>query len=312
MTAGLILQVLVSGLAAGAAYGLIAIGFGLVYRLTSVLHFAHGELAGAAAFVALYLAAGASTVTQATVSPWHFRLAVLVAVLVVAAASALMYRVIIRPFLRDGSLLGWIGATVALALAIEGVLAFAFPREAYVLPDVLGGHGVIALGGGAVLPIRTIAVLLIALALGLGTGRLLALSKYGKALSAIADEPIGAQTTGLPVEPLVASAFALAGALAAVAGALALPAGGAISPQTGAIFGLKGFAAALLARLRSPERILIWALALGVVEAAIVSLHVPGFPSLALGPAWKDVGPFLIVLGMLALRPRGAGVERSE
>lgn len=302
MTPGLVLQVLISGLAAGAAYGLVAIGFGLVYRLTSVLHFAHAEIAGAAAFFALLLTSG-SDPSRAGGSPWGFRLAALAAVLVAAAASALVYRLLIRPFLRDGSSLGWIASTVALAVAIQGGLAIAFPREAYVLPDVLPGGGTIRLGGGVVLPVRTLVVLAFAVALGAGTGRFLKRSRYGKALSAIADEPLGAQTTGLPVELLVLSAFALAGALAAIGGTVAFPAGGVISTQTAALFGLKGFAAALLARNRSPERIFLTALGLGVFEAVIVSLHVPGFPGLALGPAWHDVAPLLLALVVLAVRP---------
>jgi len=82
-----VLQVLIAGLAAGAGYGLVAISFSLIYRLTGVIHFALGELIGLAVFVTLYAAAGTGPVTATNVSGGRYVLAIL-AGLAVAWARA--------------------------------------------------------------------------------------------------------------------------------------------------------------------------------------------------------------------------------
>src|SRR5205807_1596747 len=112
---------------------------------------------------------------------------------------------------------------------------------------------------------------------------------------AIADDPVAATLVGLPVDRLVAGAFALAGVLAAVAGLVVTPAG-TLDTRVGLVLGLKGIAAALLGGLGRPRAVFAAALALGVLEAAVASLHVPGFPGLALGPAWRDIAPLVAVM----------------
>src|SRR4051812_27767333 len=157
MNAGLVLQVVVTGIAAGAAYGLVAIGFALVHRLTGVLQLAHGDIVAAAVFLTLFLVAGTSPVTQSNVA-WPALLAAATgAVAAGAAVGALLYGLIVRPFFRRGATLGWLGALVAVGFAIEGVLTAAFPRSASVVPDVfrLGGTRPIDVGGGATLEWHT-------------------------------------------------------------------------------------------------------------------------------------------------------------
>ena len=303
MSAGLVVQVVVSGLAAGAVYGLVAIGFALVWRLTAVLHFAYGSIVGASVFLTVVVASGTAPVTASNVGVGRFVLASVVALIAGAAAGAAMYLVVLRPFVRRGSMLGWIGATVAVALAIEGALAAAFPRESYVLPDPLPftRWRPISLGGGASLPPRTLWVLGAGLLLAALAGYLLTRTRFGVAVSAVGSEPLGAQIVGLPVDRLITIAFAATGALAVAAGIVGTS-GGPLTTSTGLSLGLKGIAAALLAGLGAPSRVFRAALLLGVFEAAIVSLHVPGFPSLGFGPAWRDVGPIALVLVVVAVR----------
>ena len=310
MSAGLVLEVLVVGLAAGAAYGLVGIGFALVYRLTGVLELAHGDLLGSSVFLALLVAAGAAPVTRTNVSTVRWLAGAVVAVAVAGLAGALLYVVVVRPFFRRRADLGWIGATAAVAFALEGVLGAGFRREGYAFPDVLPFDRVHALrlGGGATLPVRTFWVLGVGVAVWLLAQWALSRSRSGEALVAIADDPVAAALVGLPVDRLVASAFALAGMLAAVAGLVVAPAG-TLDTRIGLVLGLKGIAAALLGGLGRPRAVFAAALALGMLEAAVASWHVPGFPRLALGPAWRDVAPLLVVLGALALRaPQAARV----
>ncbi|MFY9588144.1 MAG: hypothetical protein WAT66_11875, partial [Actinomycetota bacterium] len=163
MTAGLVIQVVIAGLAAGAVYGLVAIGFTLVYRLTSVLQFAHGDLVGGSLFLAIVIQSGTAPVTATSPSVLRYLLAVIVTLGVSAIAGAVLYHGVLRPFARRGSAMGWIGATVALAFVIQGALAAAFLREAYVITDPFpfSRWRPIGLPSGASLPPRTLFVLLV-------------------------------------------------------------------------------------------------------------------------------------------------------
>ena len=110
-------QAVITGLAAGAGYGLVAIGFSLVYRLTGVVQFALGELMSLTIFVALLAAAGTGPVTATNVASVRFVLAIAAALAVAAAAGVLVYLLAVRPFLRRAYVMGWIGGTVAAAFA---------------------------------------------------------------------------------------------------------------------------------------------------------------------------------------------------
>jgi branched-subunit amino acid ABC-type transport system permease component len=301
---GLVLQVVIAGLAAGAVYGLVAIGFALVWRLTAVLQVAYGDLVGGSMFLVLLAAAGSGPVTATNVSVVRYLLAVVLVVVVAGAAGAGLYLGILRPFVRSGSTLGWIGAIVAVALVVEGALAAAFPREAYVLPDPLpfSRWGPLSLPNGAGLPVRTIWVLVLGLALAAVAGWLLTRTRFGVAVEAVASEPLGAQIVGLPIDRLTAIAFAIAGVLAGLAGIVGTPAGSTITTQTGLLLGLKAIAAAFLGGLASPARVFRAALLLGVFEAAVVNLHVPGLPGLSFGPAWGDVAPLALALLFIVFR----------
>src|SRR6266700_2480400 len=108
MTAGLVLQVVVPGLAARAAYGLVAIGFALVHRLTGVLQLAHGDLVAGAVFLMLFLVAGPSPVTQTSVSWPALLAAAIVAVVSGGAFGVVLYVAVVRPFFRRQAVLGWL------------------------------------------------------------------------------------------------------------------------------------------------------------------------------------------------------------
>src|SRR5947199_207237 len=116
------LQIVLSGLAAGSVYGLLAVGHTLVYRLTGIVHFALGDLVGLGVFTALLVTAGRGPVTQASASSWRFALALLVGIGVTAAFSSAAYTAFIHPYLVRGSTLGWVAGSVAIAFAIQSLL----------------------------------------------------------------------------------------------------------------------------------------------------------------------------------------------
>lgn len=294
MSAGVALQAIVTGLAQGAVYGLVALGFTLCYRLVRVLHFAHGDLIVGATFVSVLATVGTTPVLKTPSVP--VAVAQVALVLVVGGAlGAVLYRVAIYPFRSE---LGWVAATVTAGLVIREALGLVFTREAYAVADPLRlPTRLLHLPGGGRAPVRLLCVLGIALAAGVAVDRLLVASRYGKAMRAVADDRDAAALMGVPTDRVVLVAFTVAGVLAGLAGLLSAPAG-PVTISAGVVLGLKGVAAALLGRLGSPRGALAGGLVLGVAESLAVA-------STALGPAYRDVLALSVLVVVLAVRPEG-------
>ena len=297
------LQILASGFAAGAVYGLVAVGHSLVFRLTGVVHFAFGELIALGVFVTLLVAAGSGPVSQTSVGGGRFLLALAIGLLVTAAASAGGYFLAIEPYRARGSVIGWVGASLAVAFAVRTLLVVFFDRPAYVFPDPLPFRRIADGGfwhvGGATIQVRTIFVAAAALALaGLGSA-LLQRTRFGRALEAIAQDFDAAVLVGLPVARLIGLAFALAGVWAGLAAILAAPSA-AFDVDAAARYGLYGLLAAAVVWF-DPRRALSAGIALGLVQATVTSARIGG---LELGPAYRDVIPLALGLVLFAWRAR--------
>ncbi|HEX2089303.1 MAG TPA: branched-chain amino acid ABC transporter permease [Actinomycetota bacterium] len=307
----MLLQVVVTGLAAGAAYGLIAIAYTLIYRLTGVIHFALGELINLAVFTTLFFAAGTGPVTRTNLGVARFIPSLAGGVAIAVLSSALVYLVALRPFLRQQSLIGWVGVLVAVTFGVRGFLTASFARPSYVFPDPLpfsrvGRNGALDLGGGVTLQVRTFFVIAVGMLLASLAGWILTRTRFGRALQAIESTHEGAQLVGIPTDRLLALAFGLAGALAAVA-AIAQAPSAPVSVETGALLGLKGLVAAVLIGFSSPWRAFAAGLAVGVLETAISTLDVGPF---RLGTEYRDIIPLAVALAAIALsRIQSRGVE---
>lgn len=311
MDAGVLLQSVVSGLAQGAVYGLVALGFSLVHRLTRVLSFFAGDLIVGAVFVATFAVLG--TAPAVTRPPGGARvLFVGLTVVAGAALSVAVYLLAIRPYAGmraagSDAGLGWVAATIAAGLAIREALAPVFPREAYALPEVLAldrllGRERFGLPGGGTVQARVVGVLVIGLAAGLLAERFLVRSRTGKAMRAVADDPDAAALMGIPAGRVVLIAFAVAGALSGLAGVLLAPAA-PLAVGAGVVLGLKGVAAALLGRLGSLRGALGGGLVLGVAESVAVA---------GVGAAYDPVLALGVLVVVLAVRPEGLGSRYVE
>jgi branched-chain amino acid transport system permease protein len=303
------LQILLSGLAAGSVYGLLAIGHTLVYQLTRIVHFALGDLVGLGVFAALLVTSGRGPVTQASASSWRFAVALAAGVAVTAAASSASYNRFIHPFVARRSTIGWVAASVAIAFAIQALLRAVFVRPAYVFPDPIpfhriGNEGIVSVAG-ATFPVRSLFVIALGLVLARAATVLVRRTRFGRGLQAISQDAEGARLVGIPLEQYVSRAFALVGALAVVIAVAAAPSG-PFSVTTGSLLGVKGLVAALVVGFAEPLRAFAAGLVLGVVESAIASGEISGH---GIGPAWREVIPIGLALLLLAAASRRQAPE---
>ena len=298
----LILQVLVSGLAAGAVYGLVAIALVLVYRLTGIVYFAFGDLVGLAVFAALLAAAGTGPVTQTNIGALRFLVAVAVGTIICIGTSAAAYWLAVHPHVARGSVVGWIAATIAIAYAVRTSIDVFFTRPSYVFPDPLPfqdvGHGGFVSVGGASIQVRAFFVITVGVALAVLATLVLRRSKLGRGLRAIESDVEGAALSGVPVNGLIAAAFGLTGGLAALAAVVAAPSA-SFGVDAGSLLGVKALLAAIAVGFSSPLAGFVAGLGVGVVEAGIANFHVAG---LELGPAYHEVLPIAFVLAFVAVR----------
>jgi branched-chain amino acid transport system permease protein len=311
MSGGLALQAVIVGLSVGAVYGLVGVGFSLLWSLTRVIAFAHGDVVVGSVMLAVLAVIGT---TPVAVSPDVVRSValVLLALAFGVALSVLSYVVAIRPFLgrrqRAEDLLGWVAGGVTAGLVIRTALGVALPAAAYAVPDPLHldaftSTGTLSLPDGGTVPVRVFPVLFVAAVVVVAADRLLVLSRVGRAIRSVADDPDTAAMCGVPIERTVLAAFAVAGFLAAVAGLLYAPSA-AVSVDRGVVLGLAGAAAALLGRFGQPRDAVIGGLVLGVAQQ--LTAVAP-----RLGAAWSELLPLAVLVVVLAVRPAGLFASRE-
>ncbi|MDY0041037.1 MAG: branched-chain amino acid ABC transporter permease [Desulforhabdus sp.] len=278
----LIPQFLVSGITNGSIYALIALGFCLIQNATGIVNFAQGDfvMLGAMITISLYQA--------------HLPLPVAFAVAIVAVAliGVALQQGPIRHS-RNRDILTLVMITVGASITFHGAGMLIWGKNARALP-ALGGDTPIFLFDAAILP-QTLWIL----ALSLIVLGLLYLffhrTLLGKAVRAAADNPFGAVLIGISVRNLVALAFAMSGALGALAGILITPIT-SMSYEGGLILGLKGFAGAILGGYGSTLGAVTGGLLLGILESLGAGL---------ISSAYKDAIAFVVLLGILFLRPAG-------
>jgi branched-chain amino acid transport system permease protein len=281
------LLVTLAGTTIGAIYALLGIGIVLVIRVTRVVNLAQGEFYVIGALVTTSVVAAGIPIFVAVVC------AVLVASLIAAAEEVLLLR-----RMTDASAPIQLLTTVALAIVLSGAALLIWGRDPRTLPAFVPG-GQLEFG---ILQIKAQGLLLIAFALAAGAGLHLFIEKTGtgRAMSAVAEDPEGAQMTGLNVFNLRLGGLMLAGALGGLAGAIALPL--VLADFTlGLGLALRGFVAAVLGGLTIRGATLG-----GLVLGALESLTVRYASDL-----YRDVVVFGVLVVVILAGPQIASLRRK-
>ncbi|TFU18029.1 branched-chain amino acid ABC transporter permease [Thermus tengchongensis] len=284
-----LLPYLIGGLANGALYGLLALGFVLVYRATSVVNFAIGEFL----LVGAYL-----TYTFALFLP--LPLAMLAALPAAFLFGIIVERGFVRPLLGR-NVVAVIMATIGLASTLDGGVQLVWGPDLKYLPGNLPHLGFQA--GEVFVSSRAVWNLLLALPLGLGLLWLLRRSRYGILVRAISEREVAALALGIPTARILAGVWGVSALLATLAGALLAVASG-VGPNL-VFLGLKVFPVAILGGLDSVGGALLAGFILGILEALsqrYLETVLPGF---------TEALPFLVVLLVLLVRPYGLLGERQ-
>ncbi|HJV61709.1 MAG TPA: branched-chain amino acid ABC transporter permease [Albitalea sp.] len=283
------LQLIISGVAQGCIYGLIALGFVLIYKATETVSFAQGELMMLGAFAGL---------AGMTFLGFPFWLAVPCAVAAMAALGVLVERAVIRPILGQPAF-SIVMLTIGIGYVARGLVTMvpAIGTETHALP-VPYKDRVWALGA-LVLNVEQMVVIASTAALSLALYAMFKYSKLGIAMQAASQNQLAASYMGIPVQRLNGVVWALASAVAALAGLLLAPIT-FVHANMGFI-GLKAFPAAVVGGFGSLPGALVGGLLVGIVES-LSGFYLP--------EGFKDTAAYAVVLLMLVVKPNGLFGER--
>jgi len=278
-------QILANGFVAGSSYAIIALGFSLIYATARFFHFAHAAVYVVAAYVCytVYVLAGA---------PLGF--AVVLATLVACGLGALMEVGVYRPLRqRYAGTLVLLVASLGIYVVIQNVISLVFGDDIKSMRTGAVRVGIEVLGA-RVTPIQIltfgVAVILIST-----VGLVLAYTKIGRALRAVAEDPELARAVGIDAERCVIFAFAMGSALAAVA-AILVAFDVDMTPTMGMNALLMGVVATIVGGVGSVPGAAAGGLLLGLAQ------HLGIWK---IGSEWQDAIPFVILLAFLLFRPHG-------
>ncbi|MDP1693687.1 MAG: branched-chain amino acid ABC transporter permease [Burkholderiaceae bacterium] len=282
------MQLLINTLQIGAVYVLFSLGLTLIFGVMRIVNFAHGEFFSLAA---LLIAVGL---------PWFIGLGmslapayVLASLLAIAAAvvlGKLLYDVGFRRFQRD--MTGSFVLSIGIALLLQGLYIEVFTPESRKLPTLVDGT-LHLLGAG--ITTERLVLCIIALAVGIAMYWIIAMTRLGLALRAVAEDHEAAMLQGIPYRRIAQSGFLLGTLLAAAAGALLAPVV-VISPTIGSAYLIKGFIAVIIGGLGSIPGAILGSFLIAAMES------VGGYffdPTLAM------ITMFVMVMAVLLVRPTG-------
>jgi len=292
-----LLQALMSGLALGGIYALVALGFSITHTTTRTLNFGQGEFLVGGAFVGvavLLLLAGKGPVgvlSAADVSLWRYSGALLASVVVLGVLGALMYFIAVRPFFGMTGM-AWVMSTIGFGIILQNTALAVWGAGSVAMPSPLG-EGVIRIAGAGIRP-QEILVLATTAVVMLALDHVLRRTRIGKAVRAVAANPQAAALMGINVGAIVVLAFVTSSGLAGMAGLLIAPITTA-SVFMGLTIALKAFSSAIVGGLTNPRGCIAGGFLLGVIEALV------GLWRAEL----REITIFMLIIAVLVIKPEG-------
>ena len=290
-------QQLVNGLTIGSIYGLIAVGYTMVYGIVGMINFAHGEIYMIGAFV------GVITLTVLTglgvgAIPFLIIVSLVAAILVTSFFGFTLEKVAYRP-LRGSTRLAALISAIGMSIFLQNFVLLVQGARVKSVPQLLSARFIVFEGaGGSTITITSsqILIVLVAVTSMMIFGYIVAKTPLGRAQRACEQDKVMAAYLGVNVDRTIATTFVLGASLAAVAGVLVSLHYGVVDYFIGYVVGIKAFTAAVLGGIGSIKGAVLGGVILGLIEAL--------WSSYALF-AYKDVAAFSLLVLILLFLPSG-------
>lgn len=279
-----LIQLIIGGVATGCVYGLVALGFVLIYKATEGVNFAQGDMMMLGAFVALGL-------VNADYWALPFIPGVILAAAIMGGVGYSVDRFVVRQIFGQPQF-----ALVILTIAMGFVFRFAagaiWGFTPLVLETPFAGKSLHF--GGVIIGYEDLVTIIVTAALTLGLWLFFQYTRIGLAAQAASQNQMAAYIVGVPVRRINSTIWALSGVVSTIAGVL-YASKGAIDPNIG-LLGIKAFAAAVIGGFGSLPGALLGGILIGVVEP-VAARYLPSGVS--------QMSPYIIMLAVLVTRPNG-------
>ncbi len=286
-----IIQFLLTGITIGTIYGMVGLGFNIIYNATGIINFAQGEFVMLGGMFMIWF----TMMLKIPMIAGFF-----LAVAAVTIIGGIFERLAIYP-LKKPSVLILIMITLAGSIILKGSAMLFWGKETFTLPH-FSGEEPFFLFGATILP-QTLWVLAIMGVVVIILAIFFNFTMLGKAMRACAVNPTAASLVGISVKKMVLLSFALSAALGAIAGIIITPIA-LMEYDRGAILALKGFAAAVLGGLGNGAGAVVAGLLIGILESLGAGLISSGY---------KDAIALFVLLLVLFVKPSGLfGVSEAS
>jgi branched-chain amino acid transport system permease protein len=292
----LALQQLINGLTLGSLYGLIAIGYTMVYGIIGMINFAHGDIYMISAFIAvtaftLLSSAGVSSV------PLGLVFVLGVTLFFTTAYGWAVERTAYRP-LRGAPRLAPLISAIGMSIFLQNLVQVTQGARVKPIPPVIEGGLNLGTFDGQVVHMAwtQMLVIVVTVVLMLAFTWLITQTSFGRQQRACEQDRTMTALLGINVDRVISSTFMIGAALAAVAGVMVTVYYGVVDFYIGFVAGIKAFTAAVLGGIGSLPGAMLGGLIIGLVEA---------FWGAYLWAEYKDVATFGILILVLMFRPSG-------
>jgi len=312
----LLLQQVMTGLATGSVYGLVALAIVLIYRSTDVINFAQGQMAMFTTFFAWMLLDG--SVLGHHIHPMQFWIAFTLTLVFASIMGALLERIVIRP-VEGRPILTIVIVTLGLFAIFENLAtwswggipkAFPPPPEVHVTGITFFGDGALDIGP-TVISYHDLTIMVVAVGIMIALYAFFQYTPVGLAMRGTAQNSVAARLMGIRVGNMLTLGWALSALVGAVGGMLIAPLVLLQPPMMMGVL-LYAFAAAVLGGMDSAPGAVVGGLILGIVENLVGTytakeyIHVDWF-----GPELKLTAALLVIVLVLLVRPTGLFGKRT-
>ena len=293
-------QQLINGLALGAVYALIALGYTMVYGILQLINFAHGEIYMLGAYLGI-IVLGVLTYLGLTAYslPLSLLLTVVTSMLFCAAYGAVIERVAYRP-IRNASKLAPLISAVGMSIILQNFVMLAQGKEYKNLPPMLPSQGATIFGAN-ISPVQVF-ILTASVLIMVGLQLFIARTRLGKAMRATSQDRVMAGLVGININQVISITFMIGSSLAAVAGVMVTLYYGVVHFFMGYLAGIKAFTAAVLGGIGSIPGAMLGGFMLGLIE---------NFGASYISSVYKDAFAFVVLIITLIIRPAGLLGQKS-
>ena len=296
------LQLLITGIVIGSVYALVALGFVLIYKSTSVINFAQGELLMLGAYICLQFVLEFQKYTHLNIHA-IFWISFLLTLVVCGIIGLLIERAFLRKMIGE-PIISIIMLTIGLSSFLRGVIQFFWGTQTKVFPQIFSQKPILLFGKLPVAEVYIYAILFAAIFLTIFT-LFFKYNRSGIAMRATADDQQAAMSMGISIKKIFAMAWCIAAIVAAVGGILIGNINGINISLS--FYGLKVFPVVILGGLDSIGGAILGGLIIGVLENLAGGYLDPYLSGI------KDVAPFVILVIILMIKPYGLfGTEEIE